>query len=74
MTDEKAVLRVEQALGSLASAWRAANEDERPKIQNEYASLLNVLLSWGITYALDPDCELPDKNMPIEYLQLIGRI
>lgn len=51
----------------LATMWRSPNTD-RPAIQTEYLDTYNKLRTLGWNDAIDWDCELPDENMPKEYV------
>jgi hypothetical protein len=54
-------------LCTLAAMWRSQIED-RPSIQAEYLDTYNKLRALGWNDAIDWDCELPEENMPKEYV------
>lgn len=62
---------LETQLGRLAARWRGTdNPDDAMKIVNEYVEILRDMISKGFNQSLDVDAELPDKFLPVEYLNL----
>jgi hypothetical protein len=58
---------LESQLCKLAMEWRSTKED-RQKIKEKYHSTMQLMFSLDWDDILDIDCELPNDDMPQEYL------
>ena len=62
---------MERSLSTLAARWRSRQDlPEAAAIVHQYQSILRCMVELGYHDSLDVDAELPDEDMPAEYLDL----
>lgn len=74
--DEQLAEKIDNLLNHLcilAMMWRSQIEN-RPSIQTEYLDTYSKLRALGWNDAIDWDCELPEENMPKEYIAIFPHI
>lgn len=74
--NEQPVKEVENLLNHLcilAMMWRSKIKNH-PSIQAEYFDTYRKLRTLGWNDAIDWDCELPEENMPKEYIEMFPHL
>ena len=71
LTDEELLWQMEVKLSHLAMTWRGHKDTpDAERIVRQYHALLRCMIELGFRTELTVDSELPDRLMPVEYLDL----